>query len=147
MMRRAAWLLALAASTTAAGWFESTEHEGERLFRDGHYAEAAKAFRDPYRRGVAQYRAGEYAEAARSFESSIRPDVAQDARYNLGNARFRQGDIQGAAAAWSEVLAKDSGHTDAGHNLGIARALLARIDARQAAEDAKKQQQESAQQQ
>ena len=69
-----AWLLALATSAVVAGWLESTEQEGERLFRDGHYAEAAKVFRDPYRRGVAQYRAGEYAEAARSFESSIRPD-------------------------------------------------------------------------
>ena len=57
-MRRAVWLLAFAASAAVAGWFESNEQEGERLFRDGKYADAATVFRDPYRRGVAQYRAG-----------------------------------------------------------------------------------------
>ena len=67
-----AWLLVLATSAAVAGWLESTEQEGERLFRDGHYAEAAKVFRDPYRRGVAQYRAGEYAEAARSLKPARR---------------------------------------------------------------------------
>ena len=59
-MRRVAWLLVLTASAAAAGWLESSEQEGERLFRDGSYAEAAKVFRDPYRRGVAQYRAGDH---------------------------------------------------------------------------------------
>jgi Ca-activated chloride channel family protein len=127
----------IASATGAAGWFETREQEGERLARDGRHAEAAAAFEDPYRRGVALYRAEDYAGSARSFERVERPERRTDARYNLGNARFRQGDVDGAAAAWTEVLESDPGHADARHNLDIARALLARAEAQRRAEQPK----------
>lgn len=147
MSPRPAVCLLLALTTVpvgAAGWFETRDQEGERLAGSGRHAEAASAFEDPYRRGVSLYRAEDYPGAARAFEQVQRPERRLDARYNLGNARFRQGDLEGAAAAWTEVLQDDPKHEDASHNLAVARALLAGAEAQRKGE---KQQAQPAQQQ
>ncbi len=48
------------------------------------------------------------------------------ARYNLGNARFKQGDLVGAIDAYEQVLNAVPDHDDAHHNLALARGLLAK---------------------
>ena len=123
------WLVSLAlASSAQAGWFDNPEQEAEARFKQGDYAGAAEGFADPYRQGVALYRAGRHAEAADAFAHNQRPNRADDAAYNLGNARFQLGDFAGAAAAYEQVLGRNPAHADAQHNLSLTRSVLARID-------------------
>lgn len=83
-------VLLLSVQPVLANWFENSEQTGKRLFETGEFRQSADAFKDEYRRGVALYMAGEYKAAESEFEKVKREGVRQDARYNLGNARFRQ---------------------------------------------------------
>ena len=128
----------------SAAWFENSEQTGKRLFEAGEFGKAANAFKDEYRRGVALYKAGEYRAAASSFEQVEREEVVQDARYNLGNARFQQDDYEGAIRAYETVLEEDPEHAEARHNQGLAKAMLAKTDPQALArlEQEKKEQQQ-----
>ncbi|MEJ2325441.1 MAG: tetratricopeptide repeat protein, partial [Chromatiaceae bacterium] len=131
------------AGTAQAAWFLNQEQEAFKEFQAGNYGKAAEDFSDHYRRGVALYRAGRYQEAANAFSRAVQQDKTEDAGYNLGNARFQLGDFAGAVAAYEDVLNKDPQHTDAQHNLAIARALLARMEQKQF--EKKKEEQEKKQ--
>lgn len=48
------------------------------------------------------------------------PELATAALYNLGNARFAGGDLQGAVEAYQETLRLDPDHQDAKYNLELA---------------------------
>ncbi|QIK37520.1 VWA domain-containing protein [Caldichromatium japonicum] len=147
----AAFLLALAVllppPSAQAGWFKTREQEGYDLYRQGDYGSAARSFADPYRRGVALYRAGDYQGAERTFSQALDGPFAEDARYNLGNARFKLGDYAGAAEAYEGVLAQNPSHEDAAYNLALARAMLARLEQEQFREAAKAQEQQQEQRQ
>ena len=122
-------LLALTlCSPASSGWFENSEQEGERLFNRGEFAQAARTFKDDYRRGVALYQNQEYQKAETAFERVEREDVRLDARYNLGNTRFQLADYEGAIRAYEEVLSEDPGNQNARYNQGLAKALLAETD-------------------
>jgi Ca-activated chloride channel family protein len=132
-LRRFAPILLLASAQTAvhAGWFTNQEQDAHKAFQSGDFKAAAEGFSDPYRRGVALYRSGRYQEAAQSFGQVQREAVEEDARYNLGNARFQLGDYPGAVQAYETVLQSNPGHQDARYNLTIARALLAQLEQKQ----------------
>ncbi|MCB1870296.1 MAG: tetratricopeptide repeat protein, partial [Gammaproteobacteria bacterium] len=121
-------VLSLSVQPVLANWFENSEQTGKRLFETGEFRQSADAFKDKYRRGVALYMAGEYKAAESEFEKVKREEVRQDARYNLGNARFRQDNFEGAIRAYDEVLAEEPGHSEARHNQGLAKAMLAKTD-------------------
>lgn len=121
--------------TAQAGWFKNSEQEAVAAYESGAYSSAAAAFSDPFRRGVALYRAGRYAEAEAAFSKPQRSAVSTEAEYNLGNARFAQGDYVGAISAYEEVLSAEPTHDDAAHNLALARARLARLEQEAFAEE------------
>ncbi|MES9906492.1 MAG: tetratricopeptide repeat protein, partial [Sedimenticola sp.] len=120
--------LLLLSSSAWGNPYANSEQRGEQLFQQGDFAEAAALFSDPYRRGVALYRLGDYPQAAKAFELTERGEVLQDALYNLGNSRFMQKDYEGAVNAFDKVLEQEPNHADAGHNRGLAMALLAQTD-------------------
>ncbi|MFP4063580.1 MAG: tetratricopeptide repeat protein, partial [Halochromatium sp.] len=103
----AALFLLATALPAQAGWFKNTEQEAIAAYEDGAYATAAVAFSDPFRRGAALYRDGRYAEAEAAFAEPQRAAVRTAARYNLGNARFAQGDYAGAVSAYEQVLSTE----------------------------------------
>ncbi|MCB1849191.1 MAG: tetratricopeptide repeat protein, partial [Gammaproteobacteria bacterium] len=121
-------LLSCTVQTVGASWFENSEQAGKRLFDAGQFKEAAQQFKDEYRRGVALYRAGEYQAAEKSFANVQRSEVLQEARYNLGNTRFKQENYEGAILAYEEVLSEEPNHSEARHNQGLAKAMLAKTD-------------------
>jgi tetratricopeptide (TPR) repeat protein len=62
-------------------------------------------------------------EAARAFQRAADGGsgaVAKQARYNLGNTRYRQGRYDDAAQAYKAALRADPSHADARHNLALA---------------------------
>ena len=59
------------------------------------------------------------------FEKVERDEVALQARYNLGNSRFRQGEYQKAIDAYESVLQEDPENKDARYNMSLARTMLA----------------------
>ncbi len=72
--------------------------------------------------GVQAYRNGEFAEAQQKFEG-----IDSDAGwYNLGNALARQGDYDGAIAAYDRALAKHPGMADAVANRAVVDAARKR---------------------
>ena len=124
----------------SATWFENSDQQALRQFEAGDYIEAAYGFSDPYRKGVALYRAGRYADAAKNFEVTEDPENRIEARYNLGNTRFQLADFAGAVTAFEQVLSADPTHSDAQHNLGVARAMLAQVEQEQFKEKEKEKQ-------
>ncbi|MCP4283865.1 MAG: tetratricopeptide repeat protein, partial [Gammaproteobacteria bacterium] len=121
-------ILSFTAQPALGSWFENSEQTGKRLFDNGEFSQSANAFNDTYRRGVALYMAGEYKAAESEFEHVEREEVLQDARYNMGNARFQQENFEGAVRAYDEVLAREPEHSEARHNQGLAKAMLAKTD-------------------
>ncbi|MEW8422948.1 MAG: tetratricopeptide repeat protein, partial [Candidatus Thiodiazotropha sp.] len=128
MKRPLAWIvLILFPPLLGADWFLNQEQRAEEDYNQGHYEEAAKGFEDPYRRGVAHYRTGDYQAASEDFNRVEREEVKQDALYNLGNSRYKLEDYQGAVVAYETVLDSDPDHTDARHNLALAKEKLAQM--------------------
>ncbi len=106
-------------------YFLTEEQKGRKALEEKNFEQAEEIFKDDaYRRGVVQYKAGDYEGAAESFDQADRPEVAEDARYNLGNARLMAGRIEEAIKAYEEVLKGNPEHQDAAHNLEIARKML-----------------------
>ncbi|MCB1857030.1 MAG: tetratricopeptide repeat protein, partial [Gammaproteobacteria bacterium] len=109
-------------------WLQNNEQQAKQLFDRGQYDEAARRFEDPYRRGVAHYRSGDYPAAEKDFEQVDRAEVKRDADFNLGNTRFQLQDYEGAVHAYLRVLEEDPQDTGARHNLGVAKAMLAKVE-------------------
>ena len=122
-------------ASAQANWFKNSEQEAIAAYEQGDFSAAAAGFSDPFRRGVALYRAGRYAEAEAAFAQPQRASVQADADYNLGNARFAQGDYAGAISAYEQVLSAELTHDDALHNLALARSRLARVEQEAFAEE------------
>lgn len=72
--------------------------------------------------GVRAYHDGDFAAAARAFE---RVDTAEG-WYNLGNARARQGDLDGAVEAYDRALGRQAGMADAVANRAVVDAARRR---------------------
>jgi Ca-activated chloride channel family protein len=108
-MKRLACLFLLAWSATAqaidwpedlAGWWLTPDQQGQQLFEQGRYLEAAERFEDPARRGAAYYRGGDFERAAGLF-GRLR---SAEAAYNRGNALVMLGQYDAAIESYARAL-------------------------------------------
>lgn len=100
------------------------DRRGDALFRRGQFAEAAKAYRDPWRIGVAQYRNGDFEAAAKTFARVPGADGALD----QGNAWLMHGNYESAVASYDRALEFRAGWQDAIDNKTLALARKAKIE-------------------
>jgi len=96
------------------------DQQGQLLFHEGRYQEAAERFEDPMRRGLAFYAQGKFADAAASFASLD----SKEGLYNLGNAYAQGGKLGSATRAYDRALAKSPTFRDARHNADLVRELI-----------------------
>jgi Ca-activated chloride channel family protein len=174
--RRRGWRLRGAAAAVvlamlSVGWLDphANGREGNRLYAEGKFDDAAKAYNqglvdDPdsaplhFNLGDAQYEAKQY-DAALSAYGRVGADPARKARvdYNVGNVKYRQGaavegaEPQKAIEHWTEALVAyrralgvDPDDHDAKFNYEL---VLAKIKALQKKLEEQKQQQQQDQQQ
>ena len=118
----------LLGQTAAANWFENNQQQAHKFYQQGDYQQAAKTFKDPYRKGVALYRDGDYEQAADAFGQVQRKAVKIAAMYNLGNSQFHLDNLDAAAEAYRQVLQQDAEHADASHNLSLTLLMLAEAE-------------------
>lgn len=127
-------VLALAAPSSAAT-AESSLRAGNRLYGRERYEgalerygeAAAKAPKDPrpaFNAGGALYRLEKLEDATAMYESvaarkDLPPATRAAALYNLGNARFKSGDLANAASAFRASLSLSPGDGAARHNLAV----------------------------
>lgn len=102
----------------AAAVWATPDQQGQRLFNEQHYKEAAARFADPMRKGTALYRAGEFKEAQAVF---ARLDTAE-AHYNRGNCLVLLGQYQDAIASYDRALQRQPDWTEATDNRALAAA-------------------------
>jgi len=113
-------LLLVMCNTCEADWLDfwlTPDQQGQRLFDQGQFAEAAKKFTSSERIGVALFRAGEFEQAAAVLGRS----ASAEAAYNRGNALIMQGLYGEAISSYEMALGKRPGWTEAEQNLEIAR--------------------------
>lgn len=129
-------------------YFLTEDQKGRKALEEKNFEQAEEIFKDDaYRRGVVQYKAGDYEGAAESFDQADRPEIAEDARYNLGNARLMAGRIEDAIKTYEEVLKSNPEHQDAAHNLEIARKMLEEKQQDQKSDQSQQEQADQNQQQ
>jgi tetratricopeptide (TPR) repeat protein len=118
---------------------EAQLKEGNRLFRAGKYAEALKKYNDalidtPYSSvlkfniGAAAYQSGDFGTGEKRFkevaDETPHPILKGAARYNQGNALFRQQKWKEAIEAYKESLRANPHDEDAKYNLGVAMNVM-----------------------
>jgi len=112
-----------AGAADAAVWedlWARRDQQAARARADGRHAEAADLFTEPGWKAAARYESGAFDEAVRSY----RDLPGLDNQYNLGNALARSGDLEGAIAAYDDVLAERDDHQDARFNRDLVQQLL-----------------------
>lgn len=111
--------------------------EGNRLYAEGHYAEAEIFYRkgleaegalpeSAFNLGAATYQQDRFEEAAGTWagvaeNAALPADVRADAWYNRGNALFGQEQYGEAFEAYKNALRLRPEHEAARHNLALAR--------------------------
>ena len=134
------------ADARAAGWddmWSRPDQQGAEAFAAGRPADAAKLFEDPAWRAAALYRAQDYAGAAEMLNGQ----EGTEARYNLGNALARAGQLEQALAAYDEALAAQPDHEDARFNRDLVAKLLEQQKQEQQQDQNQQQQEQDPQQQ
>ena len=120
--------LALAVAAERAGWrnlWLTPDQRGRVLMSRGRPAEAAKAFRDPLRRGVALFRAGDF-KAAADVLSRV---SAAEGVYDRGNALVMLGKYGEAIDEYGRALRMRPDWPEALANRDIARTRAAKLKA------------------
>lgn len=113
------FLLVLAVGTMRNPHFWLTaDQRGDRLFAEKKYAEAAKAYADPWRIGMAQYRDGQFEAAAKTFARVPGADGA----FNQGNAWLMRGKYDEAIERYDRALGFRPGWKEAEDNKVLAMA-------------------------
>jgi Ca-activated chloride channel family protein len=105
-------------------WSKPDRH-GDILFHQKHFADAAKAYEDPWRIATAQYRNGDFEAAARTF---ARVPGASGA-YDQGNAWLMHGQYEAAIASYDRALTFKPGWKEAQENKALALARKQKMDA------------------
>lgn len=100
-----------------ADWWATPDQQGQRLFDQGKFAEAAETFVDPGLRASAFYRAGDFETAASVFG---RIGTAQGS-YNRGNSLLMLGRYDEAIKAYEQALEWQPDWPEATENLLIAQ--------------------------
>jgi len=103
---------------------------GNSDYKKGKYVDALQRYamadpsdvKSPFNAGAAHYQNEEFEKAQKTYEALIEKNnipnfMAPKAFLNLGNARFRQGDLKGAAQAYKRCLLLDPDEEDCRHNL------------------------------
>ena len=96
------------------------DQQGQLLFDRGRYAEAAKRFEDPMRRGLALYAASNFDAAAAAFAALD----TKEGLFNLGNAYAQGGKLGSAIHTYERALARSPTFRPARHNLDLVREIL-----------------------
>jgi Ca-activated chloride channel family protein len=150
-VRAANCLLALSAvilaasSGLAAESVASKNKEGNRLFAQGKYEDAEKAYLDAqvnspgkpevlYNLGNSLIKQGKYDQGIRALRQSISKgdtEIREDSWYNTGNALFSMGDFKNSADAFIQALRLAPGDKDAKHNLELALMKLKQQEQKQ----------------
>jgi Ca-activated chloride channel family protein len=113
------FLLVLAVGTVRNPHFWLTaDQRGDRLFAEKKYAEAAKAYADPWRIGMAQYRDGQFEAAAKTFARVPGADGA----FDQGNAWLMRGKYDEAIERYDRALGFRPGWKEAEDNKALAMA-------------------------
>ncbi len=128
------FVMALAAAPVRADSAAAKNREGNRLFEQGRYGEAEKAYREA---GAAQpdrpellYNLGNALLKQNNLDSALRElreaagrgerEIRARAWYNTGNGLFETRRFREAADAYAQALRIDSKDVDAKHNLELA---------------------------
>jgi Ca-activated chloride channel family protein len=104
------------ASIHSPHFWSRPDRRGDRLLAARSFADAAKAYADPYRRGIALYRAGDYKEAAATFAAVGTPEAA----FNRGNSLVFLGKYADAIASYDRALSLRAGWRDCEENRAVA---------------------------
>jgi Ca-activated chloride channel family protein len=102
-----------------AGWADAwltADQQGQRLFQQERYLEAAEVFESPDRIGIAFFRSGDFESAASVF-GRLR---SAEAAYNRGNALVMLGRYDEAITSYEDALTRKPGWAEAEENLAIA---------------------------
>jgi Ca-activated chloride channel family protein len=99
-----------------AGWWLTPDQQGQRLFEQERFLEAAEHFEDPARRGAAYYRGGDFERAAGVF-GRMR---SSEAAYNRGNALVLLGKYDDAIKSYELALELKPGWAIAEENRALA---------------------------
>lgn len=118
-------VLLIAGTLRNPEFWESADHRGDRLMARHLYAEAAKAYRDPWRIGVAQYRDGQFENAAKTFARVPGANGAFDA----ANAWLMHGQYDRAIAGYDKALGMHPGWKEALDNKQLAIVRRDRLNA------------------
>jgi Ca-activated chloride channel family protein len=123
----------------------SKNREGNRLFAEGKYEEAEKAYLEAqvdspgkpeilYNLGNSFIKQGKYPQGIQSLQQSAdkgNKQIKTDSLYNTGNALYSMGDYKGSAEAFIEALKLNPGDRDAKHNLELALRKLKELQQKQ----------------
>lgn len=96
----------------------TADQRGDWLMREKRYADAAKAYADPWHTAVAQFRNGDFKAAAKTF---ARVPGAEGA-FDQGNAWLMAGAYDGAVASYDRALGFRPGWKEAQENKALALA-------------------------
>jgi Ca-activated chloride channel homolog len=129
-----AFLVALVLGALNNRYFWRTaDQQGDVLFCDKKFVEAAKVYTDPLRIGVAQYRNGDFEAAAGTF-SRVPGAVGA---FNQGNAWLMRGKYEAAIASYQRALSVRPNWQEAQDNQALALARKKRLE--DASKDASKE--------
>lgn len=118
----------------------------DKLYREGRYEEAAKAYskgdmdhprdiRYRYNLGCATFQNGQYKEASAAFSSVMKRaqdrDMLFKAVYNLGNTAFKQGDFESAVLHYKKALINNPSSREARCNLELSLRTLKKMKQKQ----------------
>lgn len=100
---------------SAGSFWKTQDQEGQELFQQEQFQEARDSFQNLDWKGAASYKLGEYDAAAECFSEN----QSVEGYYNFGTARAKQGDFEGALAAYAKALELDPEHEDTLYNKKI----------------------------
>jgi Ca-activated chloride channel homolog len=152
LMAVAAFML-IAAAELKAGSLASKNKEGNRLFEQGKYEEAEKAYleaqvKNPgkpeviYNLGNSLIKQKKYTQGIQSLHQSIdkgNKGTQKNSWYNTGNALYSMGNFKESAEAFIQALKLDPTDSDAKHNLELALMKLKQQQQKQSDKNQNKQ--------